>query len=320
VKLNVLVLSLILSVTASIADTGNKNELQIQIPGHWVWSELSYQASKWPAEAQVDFSSERVSAMNMPTKYVVSPQGIPVSPKKNDVLLLRAKVNLKLPLQSADDQFFDVWYDPDDGAALMRVHWRRGGRPKWNAYRFTDTGVFRIKRKPGSHDDVVHLPSEWREEARSYYSYQGGQHDCNRVSDPVALFYLLASKSVLSSSKTTDICVFGEKHLHHVSVKQSKSRRVAANFRLAIDGNEWRQQGEYDVTEWTLRAVESDGDSVEPFSLLGLQGDIRFQVDPVSHLPLMFSGSISGFGQVVFQLTRACGFSLDSAKVSDLSP
>ncbi len=284
------------------AAIGYENVENPQYPEQLAWSRLSYRASKWPAEARVEFRLQRVDAAAMLAQAVTSPQGKPVPSTGPSVLLIQAKISYDLPLRDADDQHVDAWFNPGTGEVLMRNHWRKGKRSYLKAYRFTDTGVYRLKRLPAGNDDAARLPADWREEEHSFYAYSKARRDCDRVTEPLILFYLLVSRNALANSLPAEVCVFGQKQLHRVHVEQLGRQRVKVDFLLTAGGAEQRRQGEREAIELVLRTLDGEAGATEPFNLLGLQQEILMLVEPESRLPLRFSGLIPGFGNVSFDL------------------
>ena len=247
---------------------------------------------------------ERLPADEVIGSLIASPQGEDLKPSGTGVLHLTLTSEVD-PLFGSDELLVTrVWFSPNEAAALQRIRLRQG-KEKWEkTYRWTQSGVYRLRLKPERADEE-NLPIErWTNKNNSYYPYDLEQSKCSSVSDPSALLYVVSAAGLAVGDKPRHLCVFNKKQLHLVQFQAEKSQLLQINYLEKSQPGETRRKGEAEVLKvsFTTRSLFADETEAEPFSFMGLKGDFDIFIDKVSRIPVRISGKIPGFGKVEFKL------------------
>jgi hypothetical protein len=199
----------------------------------------------------------------------------------------------------------DLWLDPDSAAAIQRTQLETGRKVRHHrhrALRFTETGVFNVTHR--ATDETVDRP--WREWAPSevFESYPSDVGEDATVTEPSALFYLLAVADLERVGDSLTTLVFSKGRLMRVRMSVVDRAGIKADYIEVSDSGETRIRGRRE----TLR-IAVEGTSVAPgaserdFEFLGLRGDVEIFLEPARRLPLQIAGDLryAGRGRVRLQ-------------------
>ncbi len=182
-----------------------------------------------------------------------------------------------------------------------------GTSEKWiKQYFWEKEGVRREKILPGNSTESKQPAGKWTDLSSSLYPYPENAHTCETKSDPLLLFYMVSSVKDARQSESSNICMFGKKQLHNVTIKQVKDSSLKTSYIRHTSS------GEEIVEEKVSPVVYAiDGESFiskkskqETFAVLGLHEDIRIYVHPENGLPLRVSGENNSMGKLVLNLTN----------------
>ena len=200
-----------------------------------------------------------------------------------------------------------VWFNQSTGQAYQRIRLRRG-RVQWiKGYKWNNKGVFRDKLQPATPAEGKKSPANWTHETKAFYPYPKDLGACRVISEPTVIFYLLSRLAQKDIRACPEICVFGKKQIHRLSIKQETSVPIRVSYKI-------HPSRYHDISGPILKAevfsiadepVPSGGMNHEAFSILGLQKDIRIYIDPSRHIPVQVSGINKKLGRLVFELKEA---------------
>ncbi len=274
--------------------------------GRVVWDELVLQAKKLTATLNARIRLASVPADDVQATLLKSPRGTPVQPSGPALFRLVLNMGIDATFHPHVQILNEVWFDPGTAAALGRIRLRQGQDDFKKKYRFTRQGVFRHRREPLNKKELLLDPEKWTDVKDSFYAYDLARLGCPRVSERLALLYILSAVDWSENSKPLSLCVFGKRQLHAVTL------RPRGLYPLTVDYLEKTMQGEVlkkgPVQALKIivetRPMDSTLKEDEDFSLMGLHKEIVIYIDPVSRLPLQISGNTPAAGRTDLKLRQ----------------
>ncbi len=278
----------------------------------WIpsWKEVTYQGSKPLTKLLVRVSIDHAfGKCPYPLKEAAS--GFLSCPLdcKHCLLISAETVTMSLFFPQEKYEHF-VWFEPGDLDTIQRVRWKKSGNRWLKLYRWTEEGVERLVVRPRSEGQEDLLPSRWSRRYKSFYSYPNSfiSLDYKGISEPLALFYLVSRLGAKQSKERVRLYVFGKKTLHQVGIRFKKTVHERINYEQA--GQQYikrvkDRRKELFVYTLSSSCVCPKGKKKEPFSLLGLQKNIEFHVDPTTGLILKIKGDNQLLGHIELDLKKA---------------
>ena len=273
-------------------------------PNRARWKTLSYRGKHFLGEVKTDVSLAGLPAGEAQKILIAVPQGSALQPSTARVM--------KLDVQSAVDPLFGdpdisgsrAWFTPDDAAALQRIRSRRGDDIWQNTYRFTENGVYRIRKKPAGADEKQLAPELWTKIKESFYAYQDKPPESLPVLEPTGLLYLASALAFRERAGPRTLYVFDRKQLHEVKVQVSGRQRLKVSYIEKNQENDLQREGMTDTLKISFkpRSLASPDQQPEEFSFMGLTGDFEIYIDAATGVPVQISGQISNIGKVHIRL------------------
>ena len=265
-----------------------------------VWKRLTYQGKHFLGKLETAVSLTELSALAAQKALISIPEGsaLQVSTARVMVLDVQSAVN---PLFGATDiSGSRAWFTSDDAAALQRIRSRRGDDIWHNTYRFTEKGVYRIRKKPGLADEKQLAPELWTKIKESFYAYQDKRPGSQVVMEPTGLLYLASARAFREEAAPRSLYVFDRKQLHEVEVQVSGRLRLKVSYIEKNQKNDMRREGMTDtlIISFKPRALAPPDQLPEEFSFMGLRGDFEIYIDAATGVPVQISGQISRMGKV----------------------
>ncbi len=265
------------------------------------WKSLVFEGQTHVIRSRIEASLERLPSQEAVPSLRDSPQGKPVRPGGLEVVLINTASSAEGPFVGRERREMTVWFDPLSGAALQRDRLRRGKKPDNKLYRYTEQGVYRLRRKPRDDGEVALSPAGWTRTKESFYSYPAQVSDCGPVADPSILLYKLSVMPLTDPDVVSEMCIFHQQHVHRVSLEHQGEQRLEVNF----------GQGPREITAVRVvlqaRPLEQDQND-ENFAFLGLEGDIEILLDRDARIPVRITGSLPKLGRASFNLSKALGY------------
>lgn len=200
-----------------------------------------------------------------------------------------------------------VWFNPLTSTVKARLRLDRGSAPWRKSYCWQADGVRRFKVGPAGANERAEPPAAWSDRDESFYRFPEGQPGCATVADPVLLLALLPQVLAGQDPGPFTLCVFGRQHLHQVTVHAAGTEPLVVDYGQQDGDRETRVRGRIEAPVYTVATtpLPADGQDREPFSLLGLQRDIRLHLAPDTLLPVRISGTAGLAGTLTLDLRRA---------------
>lgn len=271
------------------------------------WQHLTFKSSAFLGSVDTRVVLEQLPAVEVDGQLTASPQGENIKPLGERVMHLTVHSALE-PLLGTDELFVTrVWFSPRASAALQRIRLRKGKELWEKTYRWTTSGVYRLRIRPQGADEENSPVEQWTDQQHSFYPYDLQQSGCLSVSEPSVLLYVASTFDLVVGDPPNSVCAFNKKQLHLVQFKVEKSQFLQINYLEKSQQGEVRKKGKAEVLKisFTTQSLVADGTRAEPFSFLGLKGNFDIFIDKTSRIPVQISGKIPGIGKVAIKLQEA---------------
>jgi hypothetical protein len=271
------------------------------------WNSLGFKSKNFLGTVTTRVALEELPVDEVKGSLIPSPQGEALKPSGTGVFHLTIESEVD-PLFGSDELLVTrVWFSPREAAAFQRIRLRQGNEKWEKTYRWTPSGVYRLRLRPEGADEE-NLPLEgWTNKQNSFYAYDLEQGKCSSVSEPSVLLYAVSVAGLAVGDPPRHLCAFNKKQLHQVQFQAEKSQLLEINYLAKSQHGETRKKGEAEVLKisFTTRSLFADEAAAESFSFMGLKGDFDIFIDKASRIPVRISGKIPGIGRVVFKLEEA---------------
>ncbi len=261
------------------------------------WSRLEYRGSKLMFSADSGIELERILASEAVTELTMPDPGPALMPKSGEIMLVSLRTT-----GLGRESLLTLWLEPP-GSALQRISTEVGKR--YSAYRFAEDGVYQTRRYPGDKNERALSPGEWSQGSETYEEYSEVCGNPCTVSDPAALFYLLAISPIRGPGDSVEFLVYTSKGLARVGITAHDPDRIRANYVEESGHMERHIKESVDVLHLKLRAVPIYEDQNANFRFLGLQDDIVLYFLPEQRLLVQIEGRVPKVGKVKIKLRRA---------------
>lgn len=265
------------------------------------WSQLDFLASKFAVTATSEVQMRTESASAAASRWLRPPTGQPVIPQSSDVV----RVELRSEVLGKSSQL-DLWVDPISGAAMQRTQLETGKKVRHNRHRslrFTDTGVFNSTYR--AEDDTVGEPYKEWSLSESFEPYPVGLGRGSTVTEPSALFYLLAVADLNAAGDRITIPVFSKNRVMQVELAVRGKTEIEVDYIEVKDSGERNVKGRQEVVRVRLAGTPvGPGGTDKDFEFLGLRGDVEIFLEPARRIPLQISGKIRYVGKGHVRLQR----------------
>jgi hypothetical protein len=199
-----------------------------------------------------------------------------------------------------------LWFNADDGLPLQLVRMRQGSKPSQKLYRFGSSQVYRLRRQPAGRAESGQPPEKWSQTSESFYPLPGPDEGCATILESSQLLYLLSSPNHEFSEKPVALCVFDRQRVYRVEFRVLGREPVYVDYLQMAAGQETRIRRTQDALHVALdsRPVGGAHEDDEPFSFLGLSGEIHLLLSDPGRVPLRVRGQVSGFGTIDLELEK----------------
>jgi hypothetical protein len=271
------------------------------------WTDLTFTGSKFFSSINVKLQLGSGNLFSAASAKKTGTDLADCSETDNDSKLLTLKWSLKgLFIQGQYE--VKIWFKTADGLPYKRIRFRNDDDPWVKSYCWEDEGVRRLRILPGSPAENKQPPTSWTDRTESFYEYPKEQTDCSSVMDAPLVFYILSTLDLSSEKNPYEICVFGKKQLHRLTIRQVKSSPIEVSYKIETSSQKKetiKDQITPLVYSIKTESLASEKDEPENFSMLGLHKDIRVYMDPEKQIPVRISGTNNSIGKLDLELRNA---------------
>jgi hypothetical protein len=298
----ILLLVTLMSLAQPSGAQGNKVE---EIPRLETvsWSELIFRGDKFftTITVEIHLNSDNELPGSLPLKKEKNFVECAKSTYDNKLLSVQSFVKSRGQVQN---QYMEkIWFEEASVLPKMRIRFNYNN-PWIKSYCWQDEGVYRQKTFPGSPDENKHPPTEWTKRKVSFYEYPEEVAECETVSDPSLIFYLLSTLDTGSQQKPFKICVFGKKQLHQLTITQEQHSPLNVSYRIHSPSQEAAVKEQISPIVFSIseKTIVPEDMKPETFSLLGLHKNIRIYLDQEKRLPVKITGKNNSIGKLLLDL------------------
>lgn len=302
----ILLLVTLMSLPQSSAAQGNKVEETPRLETV-SWSELIFRGDKFFTTITVEIHLNSDNELPGPLPFKKEKDFVECAKSTYDNKLLSVQSFVKSMGQVQNQYMEKIWFEETSVLPTMRIRLNYNNPPWIKSYCWQDKGVHRQKTVPSSPDENKHPPSEWTKRKVSFYEYPEEVAECETVSDPSLIFYLLSTLDTDIQQKPFKICVFGKKQLHQLTITQEKHSPLNVSYRIHTPSQEVAVKEQISPIIFSISEKTMVPEDMKPetFSLLGLHKNIRIYMDQEKRLPVKITGKNNVIGQLVLDL-RDC--------------
>ena len=185
-----------------------------------------------------------------------------------------------------------------------RIRMSSDDTPWIKSYCWEKKGVRRQKIQPENTREMKEAPAKWTKHTEAFYMYPEKAAECEAISDPSLILVLLSNIEPDSQSVPYNICVFGKKQLHRLTIKEEKSSLLKVAYKERSLSQETAIEGQIFPLVFSISTenITPETTGPETFSFLGLEKDIHIYVDFEKRLPVRISGTNNSIGRLVLDL------------------
>ncbi len=222
------------------------------------------------------------------------------------ILELEVANSIRLLLGTGIESQSRLWFNAGDGLPLQLMRVRRGSKPSQKLYRFGNRQVYRLRRQPADRAEKEQPAERWSEVSESFYPLPEGDDTCPVILESSQLLYLLSRPNQVFSEQSVELCVFDRQRVYRVGFRVLGREPHDVNYLQLDASQETRVKGNVEALQVTLSGRPLDGAPADgqPFSFLGLQGDIQLLLSDPGRIPLRVRGQVPGFGIIELELVE----------------
>lgn len=268
------------------------------------WSRLRFEHDGLALDARIELRRETPPATALPASGPAPADALHPTGAVLGRLVVESQFRL-LPFFSRRREAV-LWFEPASHAALLGTRVTTGIGAGYRVSRYAARGVHVARAAPATAAERKASPSSWRAFERSVVDYGLAASACSVVTEPAALL-LLDPGTFRASREGSGLCVISRKHLLRPVFSAPVETAFAARYRVHSDNGDAVEMTSSRALAYTLSLlpVEGSADPGDGESFLGLEGEIRIHVDPVTGLPLRLRGRASLLGAVELRLREA---------------
>jgi hypothetical protein len=266
-------------------------------PDQVAWRGLTLRAAKLGLSTSADLDLELVSSAAATRALNAPGRGHALQPRGDTTAVLT--LNHSFLRRSTSTR---VWFDPETGQALQRLHLESGRRVRRKTFRYTTDGVDYLRRSPDTGEEGLHH-SRWRHTGTDFYPFPDGMTG-RPVVEPASLFYLASACAIAAPGQSLTVPTFTRKRFDATVLEFVERRSLSVSYTEASADGEREVRGRAEAVCLGLRAQTLDGGESDPLRLMGLQGNLELCLDAGTRIPLQLTGRFRIVGRVRARLTR----------------
>ena len=263
------------------------------------WRQLEFRVRKLTMKATTDIEWALLPAKDVVAAMMPAAEGVAIEPDGPQVLRLTMDTTFL-----GKRSLTDVWIDPRAGQAFQWTKREYEKRARLKSYRFTEEGVYQLRRKPveGSGD----VAEEWPVAKELWDEYPAWLGDHVHVSEATALLYIVAAAELDEPGDLVQVPIFSTENLILVDFRVVGVERVKVDYEEVSGGPARQVKETIDVLEISIDAGRLGPTSTEDnLELMGMKGDVRVFLERESRIPVQLSGRVPVAGRTKIRVRRA---------------
>ena len=261
-------------------------------------AKLRYEASKFFLSAQTEIVQEQISASSATAEMLKPSQHSGLPPKADEVI----KQSIKMDAFGLQ-QTIHSWLNPD-GTILQRTTITGGRKDRLRSYRYTEGGVYSVRRYPANSKEQDLAPEQWSK-VREGYEAIAGKDSKGQLSEAVALLYLVPLAPLKNPGDRLVVPVHEDGQLVDVRVEVIGRQNLLVDYQLQDTKGSRKIAERIEVLHARIRASPSGSADSTSFDFLGYKGDVDLYIDPKRQVIVQMSGTYDVVGNVDIRLKQA---------------
>ncbi|HFD92078.1 MAG TPA: hypothetical protein ENJ22_02175 [Gammaproteobacteria bacterium] len=266
------------------------------------WEALHFGTSIMGMSLKADMKISILPREEAKTRLIATPERCGIPP---------ADPVLRLELSSSfindKDIHTTLLINPADASALQRSRIElTEGDERYKAYRFTEEGVFILRRKP-RHGEARRSFEHWSDIKESFIPYPARYHHRSVMSDTAALLYMASTASFRTPGDEKSFIAYFDDSFHVITIEYKGIESIRADFRAREDGAAARHIMSYrDALQFSIQAHPLGRPGEEStLQIAGLEPPVNLFIDQEMRIPLEMRGSLGFMGEVSLSLEKA---------------
>ena len=267
-------------------------------PSRVSWTQARFKASKLFVSTKTTVDLKKISGPEVASTLIASgkPQDLKLAGSDGLYMKLHAKY-------WGRDVVTRSWIEPDNAQALQRLTTESEDRQRYKFYRFTDSGVFRVRKKPRDNEEDLSA-EKWTDVSDRFYDYPAGGGNRPVVTLPIGIFYVLATAELNAPGDKIEVPVFSTKYFNLVTITVEGTTRFKADYKeTSASGRRNKVNNRVDALRISLRPRVIGTGEID-FYFLGLKGDVDVVLDKKHRVPLQLNGEVEKVGDLEINLDR----------------
>jgi hypothetical protein len=187
--------------------------------------------------------------------------------------------------------------DADDGRAIQRSRLELGSSDK--VTRYGTTGILVVRRRPEPGESGRPAPT-WPDVSTRFEPFPRDAQIAHGVSDPSALFYVLAAGALRRPGDSWTIPVFASDAMANVEMRAKGWEQIEVDH---VDGSE-RAPRTVRALHVAVATTSNNRRVDDEVNVLGISGDFEVWLDPERRVPVLIRGRAPLVGQVDIRLRQ----------------
>jgi len=229
-QINIILLFAVLMMLPQPAAAGGNKQIESTDHNTVSWTDLTFKGSKLFTTITVKM---HLGAGELSPDAPASKAGsfLPGCPETDsDSRLLSVKSSTKgIISQGQHDEY--IWFREPGGLPYKRIRVRNNDDPWIKNYCWEEKGVRRHEIQPGGSAENKQPPTNWTERNEHFYEHPTESADRSSISEPSLIFYILSILDPDIQQNPKEICVFGRKQLHRVTIRQVESSPIEVAYK-----------------------------------------------------------------------------------------
>jgi hypothetical protein len=270
------------------------------------WHSLELRDAGMTASVTTRIDLKEVPQADVQSFLIEGPEQLSPRVAASRIQELAVTSKIRLLLTAGIETRSQLWFNVDNGLPLQLVRTRLGSRPARKIYRFGNQQVYRLRSEPAHSAESAQPPEEWTQRSESFYPLPDPDGECPAVLESSQLLYLLTSQGQIGSGKPEALCVFDRKRVYRVDMQILGREQLAVDYLQVIAGRETRVRQDQEAFHLVISGEpeEDSAEDKEPFSFLGLQGEIHLLLSDPGRVPLQIRGEVPGNITVQLELVE----------------
>lgn len=262
-------------------------------PSRIQWKSIRYRAKKLTFSLDSEVSIAVRPSSQVAADLVAAPEGSAVEAASESTVLLT--FGAKGMGTTSETR---VWLDSQSSVALQRTQISTSKkRRRHKTLRFTETGVQLFFRRPAPGEDEME-PATWTGGTTRLEAYPSWSGTDLKVTEPTALFYLLAVADLTEPGDQIQFPIFSDDNLILIEIKVVGKEHLKVDYVKETPSGSERVKGSVPVLKILVDGQHLDPDSQEGhFNFMGMKGDVDIYLDPETRAPLQISGKVPVAGR-----------------------